>query len=88
MTKLILDLQDNGGGYLKSAADIANEFLSRGNLIVYTQGRRVPKQEFTARGNGKYQDLPLYVLINEYSASAAEIVSGAMQDHDRGNDYR
>lgn len=84
MTKLILDLQDNGGGYLKSAADIANEFLSRGNLIVYTQGRRVPKQEFTARGNGKYQDLPLYVLINEYSASAAEIVSGAMQDHDRG----
>ena len=52
MTKLILDLQDNGGGYLKSAADIANEFLSRGNLIVYTQGRRVPKQEFTARGNG------------------------------------
>ena len=84
MTKLILDLQDNGGGYLKSAADIANEFLSRGNLIVYTQGRRVPKQEYTAHGNGKYQDLPLYILINEYSASAAEIVSGAMQDHDRG----
>ena len=84
MTKLILDLQDNGGGYLKSAADIANEFLTRGSLIVYTQGRRVPKQEYTAHGNGKYQDLPLYVLINEYSASAAEIVSGAMQDHDRG----
>jgi hypothetical protein len=84
MTKLILDLQDNGGGYLKSAADIANEFLTRGSLIVYTQGRRVPKQEYTAHGNGKYQDLPLYILINEYSASAAEIVSGAMQDHDRG----
>ena len=84
MTMLILDLQDNGGGYLKSAADIANEFLTRGSLIVYTQGRRVPKQEYTAHGNGKYQDLPLYILINEYSASAAEIVSGAMQDHDRG----
>ena len=84
MTKLILDLQDNGGGYLKSAADIANEFLTRGSLIVYTQGRRVPKQEYTAHGNGKYQDFPLYILINEYSASAAEIVSGAMQDHDRG----
>ena len=83
MKSLILDLQDNGGGYMSAAVDIANEFLSRGDLIVYTEGRRVPRQQFLARGNGRYQDLPLVVLINEYSASASEIVSGALQDHDR-----
>lgn len=83
MKKLILDLQENGGGYLKAAVDIANEFLSKNDLIVYTQGRKSPKQEFVARGNGNFQTIPLFVLVNEYSASAAEIVSGAMQDHDR-----
>lgn len=83
MEDLIFDLEDNGGGLLQAAAEIANEFLQEGQLIVYTQGRRVPRQEFSAVGKGKFQKGRLVVLINEYSASASEIVTGAVQDWDR-----
>ena len=84
MQDLILDLQGNGGGYLNAAIDIANEFLASGELIVYTEGRRSPRREFFAKGNGKHQQGKLVVLVDEYSASASEIVSGAIQDWDRG----
>lgn len=84
MQHLILDLQDNGGGYLQAAVEIANEFLQRNDLIVYTQGRASKRQEFKARGNGKLLSGQVIVLINEFSASAAEIVTGAIQDQDRG----
>lgn len=83
MKTLILDLQENGGGYLKAAIDIANEFLKKDDLIVYTEGRTQNRQDFKADGKGAFQNIKLYVLVNEYSASASEIVSGAMQDHDR-----
>lgn len=81
---LMLDLQDNGGGYLSAAVELANEFLQKGDLIVYTEGRSVPRYEHRAQGNGTMKDGKLVILVNEYTASAAEIVSGAMQDHDRG----
>ena len=84
MKDLILDLQDNGGGYLQAAVDIANEFLEAGQLIVYTEGRRVPRQDFEAAGGGRFRKGRLVVLVNEYSASASEIVTGAVQDWDRG----
>lgn len=82
--KLVLDLQDNGGGYLSAAVEIANEFLNKGDLIVYTEGRNVPRHEFRAEGNGSLRDCKVLVLVNEFTASASEIVSGAIQDHDRG----
>ena len=84
MRNLILDLQGNGGGYLQAAVNIANEFLQKGDLIVYTEGRRAQRSEFKAKGNGKFLDGKIVVLIDEYSASAAEIVTGAIQDQDRG----
>ena len=84
MKDLILDLEENGGGYLLAAVQIANEFLKRNDLIVYTQGRRAPRQEHRADGTGKLLDGKVVVLINEYTASAAEIVTGAIQDQDRG----
>lgn len=84
MRDLILDLQENGGGYLQAAVQVANEFLHKGDLIVYTQGRSVPKQESRAQGNGHLLEGKVMVLINEFSASAAEIVTGAIQDQDRG----
>ena len=84
MQDLILDLQGNGGGYLNVAIDIANEFLGAGELIVYTEGRRNPRREFFAKGDGKHQSGRLVVLVDEYSASASEIVAGAVQDWDRG----
>ena len=84
MKDLILDLQENGGGYLMAAVQIANEFLHHDDLIVYTQGRRVPRQDYRADGKGKLVDGKVLVLINEYTASAAEIVTGAIQDQDRG----
>lgn len=84
MQDLILDLQGNGGGYLNAAIDIANEFLGQGELIVYTQGRRNPRREFLAKGDGKHQYGRLVVLVDEFSASASEIVAGAVQDWDRG----
>lgn len=84
MQSLILDLQENGGGYLQSAVEIANEFLSNNDLIVYTQGRKAPRNEYHARGNGLFEKGKVIVLVDSYSASAAEIVTGAIQDHDRG----
>ena len=84
MKDLILDLQGNGGGYLNAAIDIANEFLGEKELIVYTEGRRSARRDFYANGNGKHQFGKLVVLVDEYSASASEIVSGAVQDWDRG----
>lgn len=84
MKQVIIDLSDNGGGYLNAAIDMCNEFLGKGQLIVYTEGIQSPRNEAKAFGNGKYKDLKLVVMVNQYSASAAEIFSGAMQDWDRG----
>ena len=83
-SNLVIDLRSNTGGYLESAVQIANEFLSRGQLIVYTQGRAFPRQDYRADGRGSYQKLPLVVLVDEASASASEILAGAIQDNDRG----
>ena len=83
-TDLILDLQDNGGGYLQAAVRVANEFLRRNDLIVYTKGRNADRQEFRAQGDGGMLTGRVFVLVNEFSASAAEIVTGALQDQDRG----
>ena len=84
MRNLILDLQGNGGGYLNAAIEIANHMLQKGELIVYTEGKRNPRTEFNARGNGDFRDGKLVVLVDEFSASASEIVTGAIQDWDRG----
>ena len=84
MESLILDLQENGGGYLQAAVNIADELLSKDELIVYTEGRRVPRQEYRAHGEGEFMKGKIVVLIDEYTASAAEIVTGAVQDQDRG----
>ena len=83
MTQLIMDLSDNGGGYLNAAIDMCNEFLDRGQLMVYTEGDNSPRNEANANGWGEYQDLHMVVMVNQYSASAAEIFAGAMQDWDR-----
>lgn len=80
---LIIDLRDNTGGYLQSAVQMANEFLPKNKLIVYTEGRKSPRQDFRSDGRGSYKQTPLVVLINEGSASASEIFAGAMQDNDR-----
>ena len=84
MQTLILDLQENGGGYLQAAVAIANEFLHKDDLIVYTQGRRAPRNDYRAKGGGLFEKGQVIVLVDSYSASAAEIVTGAIQDHDRG----
>lgn len=84
MKSLILDLQGNGGGYLNAAIDLADEFLGNKQLIVYTEGRESPREEAVATSKGAYEKDPLVILIDEYSASASEIVSGAVQDWDRG----
>ena len=83
MTQLIMDLSDNGGGYLNAAIDMCNEFLERGQLMVYTEGENSPRNEANANGWGNYKDLHMVVIVNQYSASAAEIFAGAMQDWDR-----
>ena len=83
-SNLVIDLRSNTGGYLESAVQIANEFLSKGQLIVYTEGRRYPRQEYRADGRGSYQRMPLVILVDEGSASASEILAGAIQDNDRG----
>ena len=84
MKDLIVDLQENGGGYLQTAVKIANEFLADHDLIVDTSGRASKRQEYRAQGNGKLMKGKVVVLVNEFSASAAEIVTGAIQDQDRG----
>ncbi len=83
MAQLIIDLSDNGGGYLNAAIDMCNEFLERGQLMVYTQGENSPRNEANANGWGEHKDLHMVVIVNQYSASAAEIFAGAMQDWDR-----
>lgn len=82
-TNLVIDLRDNTGGYMNSAIQMANEFLPKNKLIVYTIGRKSPRQDFPSDGHGSYQKIPLVVLINEGSASASEIFAGTMQDNDR-----
>ena len=84
MKDLILDLQENGGGYLKAAVDISDEFLQKDDLIVFTDGRRAPRAEYRAHGNGRFTTGKVVVLVDGYTASAAEIVTGAIQDQDRG----
>ncbi len=84
MKDLILDLQGNGGGYLNAAIELCDELLGKKELIVYTEGRRNPRSEFKAKGDGDFQEGRLVVLVDEYSASASEIVTGAIQDWDRG----
>ena len=81
---LCIDLRGNTGGYLQSAVQIANEFLPKNRLIVYTQGSKSPRQEYRSDGRGSYQQIPLVILIDEASASASEILAGAIQDNDRG----
>lgn len=85
MKDLILDLGLNGGGYLNAAQEVASEFLPNGSMIVYTDGRVMPRQELRSEGQGLMQNEGrVVVLVDEFTASAAEIVSGAIQDHDRG----
>lgn len=82
-SNLCIDLRDNSGGYLTAAVNMANEFLPEKKLILYTQGRKSPRQDYLSDGKGSYQKIPMVVLINEGSASSAEIFAGAMQDNDR-----
>ena len=82
-TKYIVDLRENSGGYLDQAVKMANEFLQSGDLIVYSEGRSYPRYEARANGAGRFKDVPLVVLIDNFSASASEIFAGAMQDNDR-----
>lgn len=84
MTDLLIDLRDNSGGYMDAATNIADQFLNNGELIVYTQGRARPRTNVYATPNGACNDIDVSVLINEYSASASEILAGAIQDNDRG----
>ena len=84
MNRLVLDLRGNGGGYLTSAVAMADEFLPEGNVIVYTEGRNSPRRDIAATSDGSLHDIPLAVLIDEGSASASEIIAGAVQDNDRG----
>lgn len=84
MRQLIVDLRGNQGGYMHIAIQMVNEFLPSGRLIVYTEGRKSPREEFRSDGRGTFQKLPLVVLVDEGSASASEIFAGAIQDNDRG----
>lgn len=84
MKRLVFDLRGNGGGYLDIAVGVANQLLEAGRLVVYTEGLKSPRQNFFTRRGGSYTSGPLVVLVDEYSASASEIVSGAVQDWDRG----
>lgn len=84
MRDLIFDLTMNGGGYLGAAVDVASEFLPQGSLVVYTEGRTASKQVLNAKSGGLFNKGRLTILVDEYTASAAEIVSGAVQDHNRG----
>jgi carboxyl-terminal processing protease len=84
MTSLILDLRGNSGGIMEAAIQIADQFLKEGQLIVYTKGRSSPRSDAKATGKGEFETGPLVVLIDEWSASASEILAGALQDNDRG----
>jgi len=84
MKNLVLDLQGNGGGYMQASIQVVNEFLPKGSMIVYTDGRTSGHHEYRATGGGTFQEGRLVILVDEYTASASEIVSGAVQDNDRG----
>jgi carboxyl-terminal processing protease len=84
MTSLIIDLRGNSGGIMDAAIQIANQFLSEGQLIVYTKGRASPRNEARATGKGEFETGDLVILVDEWSASASEILAGAIQDNDRG----
>ena len=84
MENIIIDLQDNGGGYLGSAYNLASNFLKKGDLVVYTEGMRSQPYYFNAEHKGSMLDGRVIILVNQYSASASEIVAGAIQDNDRG----
>lgn len=81
---IIIDLRGNTGGYMGSAIQMVNEFLPKGRLIVYTEGRKFPREDYPSNGTGSSQQMPLIVLLDEGSASASEIFAGAIQDNDRG----
>ncbi len=84
MKQLIIDLAGNGGGYLNSAIEMGNELLQKNELIVYTEGRTSPRNEAKAMGNGMFKKGKVVVMVDQYSASASEILTGAIQDYDRG----
>lgn len=84
MTRLLFDLRDNSGGYFDQSWKLANEFLERGDEVVYMEGRHRPRQDFDADGRGRLKDVQISVLIDEGTASSSEIFSGAIQDNDRG----
>jgi len=84
MKKMVLDLRGNGGGYLDAAISLADQFLDKDKLIVYTKGRAKPREDFLATSAGICQNEEVAVLIDEYTASASEILAGALQDNDRG----
>ena len=84
MKRLIFDLQMNGGGYLGAAVEVGSQFLKKGDLIVFTESRSTQRETMDAKDGGEFTKGDLIVLVDEYTASAAEIVSGAIQDHDRG----
>ncbi len=84
MRKMILDLRDNGGGYLSAATGLANQILQENKLIVYTEGKHEPRTDYVSSGGGEFEQGKLAVLINENSASASEILAGAVQDWGRG----
>jgi carboxyl-terminal processing protease len=82
--KLVIDLRENSGGYMEAAISMVNEFLSGGQTIVYTKGKSYPNESFAADGYGSCRNMPIVVLMDEFSASASEIFAGAIQDNDRG----
>lgn len=84
LKNLVIDLRDNGGGYLQTAVELADEFLPANKMIVYTKGKAYDNKEYKASDNGKLDAINLYILINENSASASEVLAGAIQDNDRG----
>jgi carboxyl-terminal processing protease len=84
MKNLVLDLRSNGGGFMVAATDIADKFFSGKNLLVYLEGRKTPRQDYTSAGNGTLASARIAVLTDESSASASEILAGALQDWDRG----
>lgn len=82
--KYIIDLRENSGGYMEQAISMINEFLEEGDLIVYAEGKAYPRQDAKANGKGSFKNTPIVVLQDEFSASASEIFTGAIQDNDRG----
>lgn len=84
MKQVIVDLSDNGGGYMDAAIEMVNEFLDEGQLIVYTESSKLPRNEAKANGSGTFKDMKMVVVMSQYSASASEIFAGAIQDWDRG----